>query len=187
MLDKLNLTHLDNPIPDSDICQKAYENLDRANNLLDLGCGEGGLTVCLAKKTGKRVFGLDISDDNFSNAWKECSDEEVCHLIECVKGDAHNMDFLNNGDIDAVTVVKTLHHLRDPKKVLEEINRILTPGGKVLIWEFIIEDGKEKRGCLQFAQEELVNLLILSGFFHIVLERLRKDTVFILGEKVIRR
>lgn len=62
----------------------------------------------------------------------------VCVDIEGGPGvdlvaDAHDLHMVTDGSVDCVTSVSVLEHVRNPKKVMEEIYRILKPGGIVYI------------------------------------------------------
>jgi cyclopropane fatty-acyl-phospholipid synthase-like methyltransferase len=48
-------------VKDKDLYQIISGKLDGAENILDIGCGEGGLCNYLAKNTKKKITGLDVS------------------------------------------------------------------------------------------------------------------------------
>lgn len=62
----------------------------------------------------------------------------VCVDIENGPGvdivaDAHDMKMIENDSVDLVTCVSLLEHVRDPRRVMLEIMRILKPGGIVYV------------------------------------------------------
>lgn len=76
------------------LCEIISRQINVVDILLDIGCGEGFLVSCLAKKLNKKIIGLDISPEGFAKAHSKCKRFDVCHLIECIKGDAHNKGML---------------------------------------------------------------------------------------------
>lgn len=81
--------------------------------VLDVGCGEGKLVNLLAKKTEKKIIGIDISESGFDKAEKKAFKDGVPHLIACMKCDAHQIgECFGSERFEAVTLVYALHHLR---------------------------------------------------------------------------
>ena len=91
--------------------------------LLDIGCGYG--------------FFLDLARQN---GWQVCGVEPCAHArayaasrsLEVDPGDIFARAYKND-TFDVVTLFYVLEHLRYPLKYLKEINRILKPGGLVLV------------------------------------------------------
>jgi SAM-dependent methyltransferase len=89
--------------------------------LLDIGCGNGAQTVFF-KDNVKRLIGLDV----FSAYEAETSVERNC--FEFVRGNALNLPFKTDS-IDVVTAFEVLEHLPDDRQAVQEIARVLKPGG----------------------------------------------------------
>ena len=53
---------------DKELYQKISGKLDGAENILDIGRGEGGLCNYLSKNTKKKITGLDVSENGFKKA-----------------------------------------------------------------------------------------------------------------------
>jgi len=92
--------------------------------ILDIGCGTGGTTVLL-KKYGK-VIGLEKNKYAQKLAKKRG--------LEIIAGDAHELPF-SNQNFDLVTIFDVLYHkeIKDIKKTILEVNRVLKKDGFVLI------------------------------------------------------
>jgi demethylmenaquinone methyltransferase / 2-methoxy-6-polyprenyl-1,4-benzoquinol methylase len=91
--------------------------------VLDVCCGTGDLALA-DREAGGRVVGLDFSKRMLARA-REKSDE-----IEWVEGDAAALPFAD-GEFDAVTVGFGIRNLEDMERGLNELARVLRPGGKL--------------------------------------------------------
>src|SRR5439155_16626685 len=56
--------------------------------------------------------------------------------LEYIEGDAQNLPF-EDGSFDAVTIAFGLRNLADPLRGLNEMRRVLRPGGKAVVLEFV--------------------------------------------------
>ena len=106
---------------------------------LDIGCNDGGFTVEIAKKLHKSetpskiVVGIDILELNIKRAWDNVPEEaDWADNISFDVGDAEDLDF-KDGSFDTVVMTETLEHTRYPRRALEEIHRVLTKEGKLLL------------------------------------------------------
>lgn len=145
--------------------QKIFQKLEGIKNILDIGCGDGTLDVFLAKESGLRVVGLDISLAGFSHARKKALADGVEDLVACVKGNVCDMPFAKDSWFDAASLVYSLHHMEDPISALKEIRNVLKPGGKIFIVECIAEDD-EGVACWTLNRPELIRALDKAGFLN---------------------
>jgi len=94
----------------------------RTNKLLDIGCGAGNLLEA-ARNHGWQAQGLDVSP----NAVKH-----VRGLgLEVFEGELQAAQY-SAGEFDVITAAELLEHLFEPRALLQELARILRPGG--LFW-----------------------------------------------------
>ncbi len=91
---------------------------------LDLGCGTGNYTLELRRRGGFDVIGLDASEGMLAVARSKG--------LNCIKGDAYSLPF-PDGSFDLVLSVTMFEFIHEPERVVAEINRVLKPGGEVLI------------------------------------------------------
>lgn len=105
--------------------------LDLSNNqrILDLGCGRGFYLKAINQLNPElKLTGLDINPE-YLNAAKETIDSP---RIKFIKGDATNLPFENNS-FDQIIASEILEHIKEDERVIEEVYRVLKPGGKVII------------------------------------------------------
>ena len=98
---------------------------------LEYGCGVGYYMIKFASKI-KKGIGIDISETLIGWA-RQISKTNNIENLEFSVMDAMNTSF-EDDCFDIIHGVAILHHL-DIKKSLEEINRILKPGGKAFFVE----------------------------------------------------
>ena len=109
-------------------------------SLLDCGCGPGTNTVALAEAVAPGpVVGIDLNESQIELARAYAARRGVAN----VRFEAGNVDVLPFPDasLDAVFVHAVLQHLKDPAKALEEISRVLKPGGLVGVRDSAEESG----------------------------------------------
>ncbi len=94
--------------------------LPKPRSVLDYGCGQGVLSVLLAKKKYD-VTGLDISEPNIEFARNEAKKENL--KINLISGDGENLPFDDNS-FDIVVASHVLEHLPDMNKGISEIKRV---------------------------------------------------------------
>ena len=107
--------------------------LSSANHVLDIGCGNCELVRYLSETNGQKVTGIDISSEGFPDKRQISKDWP---LIKCIRKSASKLNFIQNEIIDAVVMFWSLHEINDFKTVLQQVYRVLKPGGKILIVEF---------------------------------------------------
>src|SRR6056297_1157723 len=105
----------------------------RAHDVLDIGCGDGGLTRMLTT-AGHAVTGLDPSAAAIAAAR-----ERVPEARFEVAG-AESLPF-NPHSFDACIFLNSLHHVPVPEmgRALHEALRVLRPGGEVIVVEPLAE------------------------------------------------
>jgi SAM-dependent methyltransferase len=105
----------------SDLGLPVVELLDphAGERILDLGCGDGALTLRLVE-LGCRVVGVDASPDMVGAAQARGLDARVV--------DGHDLRF--QAEFDAVFSNAALHWMKQPGRVLAGVRAALVPGGR---------------------------------------------------------
>lgn len=127
---------LDMAYQGADVSRRRRANFDAiapapGEAILDLGCGTGLLTAELARAVGPngQVTGLDTSPDMLAAARSRCSAFEHVDLVE---GSAFDMP-IPKQHFDKAVSVQVFEYFADPAPALSELNRVLRPGGRLVI------------------------------------------------------
>jgi ubiquinone/menaquinone biosynthesis C-methylase UbiE len=97
--------------------------------VLDVGCGTGNFSIKLAQK-GCEVIGIDISKPMLEKAAKKA--DQLNLAINFKKADVLNLEFEDN-HFDAVFSMAAVEFIEDLKKAIQEMKRVVKPGGKILL------------------------------------------------------
>ncbi|MFA7616475.1 MAG: bifunctional demethylmenaquinone methyltransferase/2-methoxy-6-polyprenyl-1,4-benzoquinol methylase UbiE [Moheibacter sp.] len=103
--------------------------------VLDIATGTGDLAIMMAKSTDAKITGFDLSAGMLEVGRKKIAELNLGNRIEMIQGDAEKMPFDDNS-FDCITVAFGVRNFEDLKKGLDEIYRVLKPGGKFVILEF---------------------------------------------------
>lgn len=96
--------------------------LDENDTVLDVGCGEGSITVPLSRKV-KKVIGIDSSPKMLEYLEKRAKDENA-NNIETVLKPIEEIKYSEIGDADVVVCSRSLNGIVPIEDVLTELNRI---------------------------------------------------------------
>lgn len=105
-----------------------------AGKLLDIGTGPGFVAIQVARRLPEsvRVTGLDLSAAMLAVAAENARRAGLNGQVSWREGDAKAMPFAD-GEFDWVVSSGSLHHWEDPLAVLNEIARVLKPGGRCIV------------------------------------------------------
>lgn len=101
--------------------------------VLDYGCGPGYLTSYLFAHGAVHVTGIDVSEGEIEHARESAAREGFADRSSFLVRDAHATG-LPDDAFDLIVGSAILHHL-DLRLALEEIRRILRPGGRAVFEE----------------------------------------------------
>lgn len=109
--------------------------IEQTGQAADLGCGPGHLAIELAHAAPDLyVTGIDLSDEMLAQAEARTRRDGLAERIAFKKGDVAQIPFPDDS-LDLVISTLSLHHWSDPVAVLNEIARVVRPGGSFLVFD----------------------------------------------------
>lgn len=135
-------------------------------DVVDIGCGEGYLTIEVAR-WARRVIAIDRSPAVLARARDLAARRHVTNIV-WKKGDVEKLP-LEAASMDLALLSQTLHHAPHPARAVAEAARVLRPGGRVLLLDLRPHEEswvRDKLGdrWLGFSDEALERLLEDAGF-----------------------
>ncbi|MCB9478024.1 MAG: class I SAM-dependent methyltransferase [Deltaproteobacteria bacterium] len=104
------------------------------DNVLEIGFGPGVFLEKAAARTSGHVAGVDHSDVMVAQAKRRNKATIAEGRMRVVQGDASSLPF-PDAHFDRVLSINSYHHWHDPAAAMNEIARVLKPGGAVVIVE----------------------------------------------------
>jgi len=104
--------------------------------ILDVATGTADMCIEINKQLSPvEITGLDISSNMIEYGKVKIANKDLSHLIKLEVGDSEKMRFAD-GYFDAATVAFGVRNFGNLKQGLKEMNRVLRPGGKIVVLEF---------------------------------------------------
>ena len=171
---------------------KILDFLDKEKNVLDVGCGTGGFTLEIAKKS-KNVLGIDISGKQILQAEDRLSNS---NLTNANFKHVHAANLANEIDLkfDIAVFTFMLHEI-DQKDRLTILNEISKLAKTIIILEYNIPHPYNFYGIgsrvieflagwnhfsnfLDFSKRGGINNILEESGFHVTEERINRKSVF---------
>jgi len=152
--------------------------------MLDIGCGGGATLKRLLKRSkGAKVYGIDISEESIAKA-REVNAEVLDKQVFIEQGSAEKLPYDDNM-FDLVTAVETVYFWPQLPNCLQEVRRVLKPGGQFAIMVEVIEGDSVwtnvVEGMTVYSPEELKTMLDDAGFLQTEVHRKKPSYATILG------
>lgn len=110
---------------------KPYSKLKKNKKILEIGCGNGAFTKLIIKYFDPdKIIATDFDERLISYADKKYANSRVVFSQE----DGENLSFQDN-EFDAVIFNGVIHHIINWQKALQELKRVLKPGGELMCKE----------------------------------------------------
>lgn len=129
---------------------KAYDSLTshikRKQNVLDIGCGTGALTLRAAQK-GAAVKGIDVNSQMLEIAKRRTVEAKLEQSVELCEMGVAELGGEEAGSYDVVMSGLCFSELSEDELIytLKEVKRMLKPGGILLIADEVMPQSIQKR------------------------------------------
>lgn len=140
----------------------------QGRDILEIGCGNGYGAKLLARLKPKSYVGIDVMPEMVSLARKQSGLANAEFFVQ----DAADLSRFADESKDIVVIFGILHHVPAWRKVLQECQRVLRPGGQlfleepnraaILLWDRFLHWGHDPEAL--FTWSEFDSHLINLGF-----------------------
>ena len=138
----------------------------------DLGCGTGFVSLALVNEASI-IFSVDNSSNMLKQLKNNILDKNYKNLY-LIKSSLDNLSLFDDS-VDVIFINMALHHIKDAKKAISEMHRVLKKDGVVIIADVMEHDGEWAREemfdeWLGFSNKQIINWLEETGFKNIQIE-----------------
>ena len=112
--------------------KKVAEFIESTDEVLECACGTGAITIRIAEKC-KSLVATDFAVGMLKQASRKCS---RFNNVSFKKADITNIK-CKDSRFDKVVAGNVIHLLPDSKKALDELERVVKPGGMIIIPTYI--------------------------------------------------
>lgn len=166
--------------------------IEKADNVLDAGCGVGGSARYFNRKFNSHVTGYTLSGVQANNAREFNQKESLEHAIEIIEGDMMQID-PERKKFDLIWSLESAEHIADKKQLINLFYNLLLPGGKLIIATWCVRQTppdftKEEKSIIEQIRKnyhlppmisihDLSRIAESAGFKNIVAEDWSKSVV----------
>jgi phosphoethanolamine N-methyltransferase len=141
------------------------------DSVLDVGCGVGGAAFYLADKYQCYVHGMDLSVNMIMTALEKAASLDHGSKVSFEVSNAATRDLIGNS-YDAVFSRDAFFYIKNKPLLLEKINKVLKPGGRLVFTDYCRAAGEtstfqqyiEERGYSLASLAEYNDMLANAGF-----------------------
>lgn len=132
----------------------------KAKKCLDIGTGTGEIAFLLAEDAGEEgeVYGVDITPKMLEFAEIKMKEKDLPKPVIFEVGNALDLKFEDN-TFDVVTSGYMLRNVTDVQKAINEMYRVLKPGGKAVVAELSKPDNRVVRYFYELYMKHRVSRL----------------------------
>jgi cyclopropane fatty-acyl-phospholipid synthase-like methyltransferase len=152
-----------------------FADIKQSDRVLDAGCGNGGSSIWLAKNIGCNVVGISLNQKQVDQANEFAIRAGLHDKVLIEKNDFHQTNYPPSS-FDVIWGIESICYA-DKLKFFNEANRLLKPGGRIVVADFFRKPGLKANDAKlvsewesgwavnQFAtREEFKNGLNATGF-----------------------
>ncbi len=103
----------------------------------DVAAGTAGVSLQIARRTGARVVGLDLTEQMLSQGARNVAQAGAGSQVSLAAARAEQLP-LPDASVDSLTFTYLLRYVSDPQATLTELARVVRPGGTVASLEFYV-------------------------------------------------
>lgn len=107
----------------------------KPKQVLDVATGTGDFALEAMKLAPDKITGVDISEGMLKFGREKIAQKKLSDKIELLKGDSENLPFPDDS-FDAITVGFGVRNFENLEKGLQNMLRVLRPGGMLVVLEF---------------------------------------------------
>ena len=155
------------------LAEQLAKRISEEKRVLEVALGSGYLAAELFRLGRTHIVGMDISADQVEIA--RANAREAGAALELVVGNVRNMPFADSS-FDFVLCFAAFKNFQDPSAALEEMRRVLAPGGTVIIGDMFSDisnlaieeylDQQNIRGMNRFFLERTFRFLRKGAYSH---------------------
>ncbi len=152
----------------------------------DIGAGTGLFTRIFARAVGEKgkVWAVDIAEPLVRHVEKTCREAGLANVegVVCAPDDAK----LPEESVDLAFICDTYHHFEFPRKTMLSVRRALREGGRVVVVDFVREEGVSSEwvlGHVRAGQAAVTKEILACGFQPAGEKKLLKENYFLVFEK----
>lgn len=170
-------------------------SLTASSRLLDIGCGPCGPLVFAVCSTGCTGAGLDVSKSALASGNARAHAAGAQERIRLFETDLNQTLRFDNRSFDAVISVDVILHIRERRKLFNEVARVLAPAGKFLFTDAGIIQGpisneeivrRSAHGYTQFVLRGVNEDLLNAAGFMLIAQEDRTTSVEIIAQRRLR-
>ncbi len=171
-----------------------FAKIKKGDVVIDLGSGAGNDAFIARHETGPegKVIGIDFTPAMIEKA-RSNAEKVGYHNVEFREGDLENMP-VNNDVADVIVSNCVLNLVPDKSKVLQEIYRVLKPGGHFSISDIVLQgelpeafqkDAEMYAGCISGAlqKDDYLKRIHETGFQNI---QIQKEKAVLLPDDILQ-
>lgn len=141
--------------------------MEGCKRFLDAGCGNGFISIEVAKKLGKNgeVYAVDIHEPSIKKVREKIKNLNI--KVKAILADITKKIPIEENSVDIYFMANVLHGIVANEKtdeLMKEINRVLKPKGKLIIVDFRVDKPAGPPENLKISEEKCVEILNSYGF-----------------------
>lgn len=161
-------------------------DIQEGRTMLDIGCGGGATLRRLLKRSkGGMVYGIDISEERVVKA-RKVNAAVLDKQVFVTQGSAEKLPY-EDWKFDLVTAVETIYFWPNLPQCLQEVRRVLKPGGRFAVMVEVADENSKwvtlVEGMKAYSPEQLKDLLADAGFVEIEVHRKKPSYATVIGLK----